>query len=654
MASIERSRATRGEVFGRDLKEIVGRLDPDERVVLDTNLEHFVEPYRVISPLLLPRTYFSALPASEAASLPRQPPRNCYVELIPSKHDGPSPDDSSRICIYVINAKPSETYLYLAMSFTDNDIAPLRTGDTTFTADAWVLRINYGLNSGTWWLTFQTPKKKVTDTQFELTAFQELTTGHRVLDKRFEGWAYTQKQQNGTDTVRVIARLDLKSLKADLGQSEAWPPLDFRSVTVAATRQNVDKISASKANHHYAESGRTALSFPFLAAPIFTSYATLLVLQDNNNSPPKSWDIQKLLEKTDASFPFEKYGRLASGDLVINHNPITKRQSVPDTSITLEVRHPGTVIEKAIWLTGLLLLIPILGFVSLTIYLVVQLLVPIFRLSREANSFLKGNNYSAKLPFSERHNEVGILSSSINRLLYETTIKTQRHHEERLQVEEDKRRSEAEIIKRRERSLRTVGHEIRSPLQALLSLNGEDSPSRRYLDRIHAAIKYLFSDAGPESSFDSRPIILEEIDLVEFLDMVSINAPLAGISNVVFASSIKKCLCMVDSSVLEDAITNILANANRYRPRESPINIALSTDYLSAKIRISNQGPRIPDEQLESIFELYFTTESTGLLNHGIGLYAARNYLSRMSGSVLAANFEYGVVFEIDLPVSSV
>ena len=650
-ASVNRVRNTRGEFFERDLKELVGRFDTDERFVLNNNITAFLAETRPLEPLLLPRSYYSALPpVSSQTPTPRQPPRNCFIELQWDSNQHGIQQEPDRLCTYLFTAPPSESYLYVAMSFSDNDITVLRTGDSNLNADAVVMTINYQNQKGIWWLTFQRPRNSIQPDRFEITAFQELSDRRRVRDKRFEGWAYAQKQSSGEQTVNVIARLDLKALDPSLKSGLAWPPAEWQNIHAAVARQNVSKDPAPLKLMRYASSGKTFLSIPSLATPIFNAYASLSVIEGPIASPLNEWQI------TPSSGNPQNHSaghliRFIDGDLIINQAQLEKTLSLPDTAIVFKVKHPSTVVEKAVWLTGVLFLFPLIGFILLTVYLVTQLLVPIFIISRESNRFMIRNDYSAKLPFSEKHNEVGILAAGLNRLLTETANNAQREQEEKERQAEETRRNESERIKQRERTLKTIGHEIRSPLQALLSLNGPESQSRRYLERILAAIKFLFSDAGPESTFDNRPISIEELDLVVFLNVIATNAPLANIPNVRFESIEASCFCNADSTVLEDAITHILTNANRYRPDGTTIDISLSVDSKHLYIDISNQGPSIPEEMLEEIFDLHFSTEKDDPLNQGIGLFAARNYISRMSGTIIALNKQPGVTFRIQLPM---
>jgi hypothetical protein len=134
--STDRARAIRQEIFDRDLREVVGRFDADERNVLEKNLFQLLPYSRTITPLLLPRQYFAALPKAPSTATPRPPPRNCFVDLIPVGRGQswmlPNPD---RFCAYFTENPAVGRYLFFSISYADPQIVPLQRGDAKRTAD---------------------------------------------------------------------------------------------------------------------------------------------------------------------------------------------------------------------------------------------------------------------------------------------------------------------------------------------------------------------------------------------------------------------------------------------------------------------------------------------------------------------------------------
>jgi signal transduction histidine kinase len=72
--------------------------------------------------------------------------------------------------------------------------------------------------------------------------------------------------------------------------------------------------------------------------------------------------------------------------------------------------------------------------------------------------------------------------------------------------------------------------------------------------------------------------------------------------------------------------------------------------WKSAVLRISDQGPGIPDEIREKIFDLYFTTKSGG---SGIGLAMTYRILQLHHGSIeVQSKPERGAEFLMRIPLA--
>ena len=108
-----------------------------------------------------------------------------------------------------------------------------------------------------------------------------------------------------------------------------------------------------------------------------------------------------------------------------------------------------------------------------------------------------------------------------------------------------------------------------------------------------------------------------------------------------------------DESSLEDVITHILINANRYRPSDTDITIGLETIDNTAIITIHNKGPHIADDLIGRIFEYSVSdkADSADKEHRGQGLFVAKTYMSKMGGAIDAKNVLDGVAFVLRLSI---
>jgi signal transduction histidine kinase len=197
-----------------------------------------------------------------------------------------------------------------------------------------------------------------------------------------------------------------------------------------------------------------------------------------------------------------------------------------------------------------------------------------------------------------------------------------------------------------------VGHEIMSPLQSLMVLHGgPDDQSHRYISRMQQAIRVLYGRASPSEAFQSSELQVTEIDLTAFLQNVAANASCVGIENVVFHGEAEAVNARADEYSLEDVVTHVLRNAQRYRKQDTPIDITLDAGDTGATITIHNQGPQIAPDMLAKIFEYGVSDqpESGAEGNRGQGLFVAKTYMAKMGGTIVAQNRAGGVSFILSL-----
>lgn len=197
-----------------------------------------------------------------------------------------------------------------------------------------------------------------------------------------------------------------------------------------------------------------------------------------------------------------------------------------------------------------------------------------------------------------------------------------------------------------------VGHEIMSPLQSLMVLHGPDDPGYRYVQRMQQAVHVLYGTASPAEALQAADMPQGRLDLDNFLRHVAANAQFAGIGDVVYAARPGAVIVRADEFALEDVVTHILRNADRYRPPGTPITLDLSASESTACATIHNRGSTIEPELLEQIFELGVSdpgnpTDAGNAVHRGQGLFVARTYMTKMGGTVHARNTGDGVEFRL-------
>jgi signal transduction histidine kinase len=107
-----------------------------------------------------------------------------------------------------------------------------------------------------------------------------------------------------------------------------------------------------------------------------------------------------------------------------------------------------------------------------------------------------------------------------------------------------------------------------------------------------------------------------------------------------------------DDLLLKTAILNLLENACKYSPPDTPIEVALDGKDEKAVIRIRDHGQGIPESQLEKVFDKYYRgAGSSGSSGAGVGLHLVRRIIEQHRGSVSLAGEESGTTATVILPL---
>jgi signal transduction histidine kinase len=198
-----------------------------------------------------------------------------------------------------------------------------------------------------------------------------------------------------------------------------------------------------------------------------------------------------------------------------------------------------------------------------------------------------------------------------------------------------------------------VGHEIMSPLQSLMVLHGgPGDPGHRYVQRMQQAVHVLYGTASPAEALQAADLPQGRLDLDAYLRHVAANAHFAGIGNVVYEGGPGPVVVRADEFALEDVVTHILGNADRYRPAGSPIRLTLAASESTASATLHNQGSTIAEDLLGRIFELGVSDPGLpappgGSKHRGQGLFVAKTYMAKMGGTINARNTQDGVAFTL-------
>ena len=241
---------------------------------------------------------------------------------------------------------------------------------------------------------------------------------------------------------------------------------------------------------------------------------------------------------------------------------------------------------------------------------------------------------------------------------------------ERLRVTSERRAREAEAERLRADLLRTVSHDLRTPLTAIagsadILLNNEDQitpeTQRQMYQSIHDDAEWLKSVVENllfvtrlenwSMSVRLQPELLQEI-IPEALQHVNKRG-----KNQILKLSLPEELLMVkvDPKLLMQVIINIVDNAIKYAPAGSQITIQAFAQGKQALVEIADNGPGITETDKAHIFEMFYTAGNNpdgDRHGAGLGLALCQSIIKAHGGEINARdNMPTGTIigFSLDL-----
>lgn len=215
-----------------------------------------------------------------------------------------------------------------------------------------------------------------------------------------------------------------------------------------------------------------------------------------------------------------------------------------------------------------------------------------------------------------------------------------------------------------------VSHELRTPLTSirgysdmLLKYNLVEEKGKEFLGtiieesgRLSHLIQSFLDIAYIESG--KQKLTLSTFELTPVLkDIAMVLGPIAAAKQIdlQIARPGEGLSLRADKLLVSQAVTNLAANAVKYSPPGTAVQLAANNGAGRVQIRVSDQGPGIPADETSKIFEKFYrrgnkeTREQSGF---GLGLAFVKEVVGRHGGEVtVESEVGKGSVFTISIPV---
>jgi two-component system, sensor histidine kinase and response regulator len=108
-----------------------------------------------------------------------------------------------------------------------------------------------------------------------------------------------------------------------------------------------------------------------------------------------------------------------------------------------------------------------------------------------------------------------------------------------------------------------------------------------------------------------------------------------------------------DGNLLYRVIDNLLCNATKFSPRNGRISVELTTQGDEVALRIADEGPGVPAEHRQKVFDKFGIVElkRQHLPQFGLGLAFCKMAVEAHGGAIeISDNTPRGAVFSVTLP----
>jgi signal transduction histidine kinase len=224
-------------------------------------------------------------------------------------------------------------------------------------------------------------------------------------------------------------------------------------------------------------------------------------------------------------------------------------------------------------------------------------------------------------------------------------------------------RFSTDVARTKERFLAILSHDLRTPLNAVLSssqfmldrgelaepygtlISGIVTSTRRMTRMVADLLDFTRTRFG-----DSMPIVRETADVRLIIHAVVAEIGAAHPDTVVQIETSGLLRGKCDPHRIAQALTNLVANAVQHGSAQMPVKVTGRGTYNHCVLAVHNHGPTIPAERIAALFE---PKDSGNDRRHqGLGLYIAEKIAAAHGGKlVVQSDIAGGTVVEMHFPL---
>lgn len=242
-------------------------------------------------------------------------------------------------------------------------------------------------------------------------------------------------------------------------------------------------------------------------------------------------------------------------------------------------------------------------------------------------------------------------------------------HRIRLAQERDQARVAAEGERLRTALLNSISHDLRTPLASitgavtalrqdpeLYDAAARDELTATVQDEAERMMRFV-TNLLDMTRLEAGGIVLsrEPVDVSEVIaTALQRSARVLSHHKVAITAGSDLPLLNLDAVLLEQVIVNLLDNAAKYAPAGSRVLLASRHNEDGVAIRVEDEGPGLPKDSIERVFDPFHRVEQGDRqqAGTGLGLAICRGFVDALGGTITASNRSdrSGAIFTILFP----
>jgi two-component system sensor histidine kinase KdpD len=215
--------------------------------------------------------------------------------------------------------------------------------------------------------------------------------------------------------------------------------------------------------------------------------------------------------------------------------------------------------------------------------------------------------------------------------------------------------------------LNSLSHELRTPIATIMGAVDNLKDNKELLSpqnsgelltqisiatiRLNQQVENLLNMSRLETGLFQLDLHWTDVNELVYMVISQLNPP---DGRVVFTPQEDLPICKMDMGLIEQIIKNLLSNALQYTPATAIIHISTACEHSELQIRIQDNGPGVPPQYYEQLYDKFFRVPHTSAGGTGLGLSIVKGFTEAHGGQIKAAPvYPHGIAFTVQIPVST-